>query len=155
MRFFRRSQSRRRLKLSAAKMAVTSSKTVSVTPPVLTFSKTWQTASLGRVPEQLDRGNPIALKALEDLELEPSEKIHSDLVALESRFVAVPPAEVTRCGQRSLPGGSSPARIPSRRCSRSSSILRPKSDVTLRSEGKDRTASMRSSVGLRHLAISR
>ena len=41
------SQSRRRLKLSAAKIAVTNSNTVNVTPPVLTFSKTWQTASFG------------------------------------------------------------------------------------------------------------
>ena len=41
------SQSSRRLYSSAAKDAVTSSNTVSGTPPVLTFSKTLQTASRG------------------------------------------------------------------------------------------------------------
>ena len=43
----RSSQSSRSGKSSIAKIAVTSSKTVRETPPVLTFSKTWQTASLG------------------------------------------------------------------------------------------------------------
>ena len=45
--FFLSSQSLRSSKLSIAKIAVTNSKTVSDTPPVFTFSKTWQTASLG------------------------------------------------------------------------------------------------------------
>jgi len=40
-------QSSRRLNSSAANVAVNSSKTVKDTPPVLTFSNTWQTASFG------------------------------------------------------------------------------------------------------------
>ncbi|MCY1436666.1 hypothetical protein D9M71_527970 [compost metagenome] len=50
-------QSSRRLKFSAAKVAVISSKTESGTPPVFTFSNTRQTASLLVVLPRAMAGN--------------------------------------------------------------------------------------------------
>ena len=57
MRFLRAAQSSRSEKSPAAKEAVTNSNTFSVTPPVLTFSKTVHTASLGVSFPRLITGN--------------------------------------------------------------------------------------------------
>jgi hypothetical protein len=56
--------------LSAAKAAVRSSKTDRATPPVLTRSKTRQTASLRRFLLQLDDRELVLLEPLDDLTLE-------------------------------------------------------------------------------------
>ena len=96
-------------------MAVTSSKTVSVTPPVLTFSKTWQTASLGVFRSSSIVGNAIGVESPQDFRLEGVELV--ELSFLRAMIPLKPRRQ--RCiepGPGESSRGTGIARIPSQSC---------------------------------------